>query len=207
MGTDEREEGLNTPTGEEQPQQPARRTGVGRKPRARTEHHDDRLAAEREGRERDFTEDRELTDADRLEMFRDSRFQSVLPDLPAFPGYHVCWLTTTNPRDSLQNRMRQGYQLIRVSECAGWDGVGLRVGEVDNVVGVNEMVAAKIPLRLYNLYMREAHHNAPNDEEQKLVRQTESMMAQAEEIGAVLQAGDGMEALKQRAPRAGTFTE
>lgn len=207
MGSDDRDDRLNTPDSEEQPQSPARRSSGGRKPRARIDHHDDRLAAEREGHERDYAEDRELSDAERLEMFRESRFQSVLPDLPTFPGFHVCWLTTTNSRDSIQNRLRQGYQLIRVSECPGWDGVGLKVGLIDNVVGVNEMVAAKIPLRLYSAYMREVHHDAPAAEEQKLVRQTEGLMAQAEEIGAVLQSGDGLEALKQRAPRPGSFTE
>lgn len=208
METEDRDERLiDTTQDEEQPQQPARRQGGGRKPRAASAGHDDRLAAERDGQERGFSEDREFSDAERLEMFRDSRFQSVLPDLPTFPGFHVCWLTTTNPRDSLQNRLRQGYQLITISECAKWDGAGQKVGIVDNVISVNEMVAAKLPLRLYNLYMREAHHNAPLEEEQKLVRATENMQAQAEEIGAVLQAGDGLEALKQRAPRHGNFTE
>lgn len=167
--------------------------------RARAGHHDERLASERGANERDLTADRELTEADRLEMFRASRFQSVLPDLPTFPGYHVMWLTTTNARDSIQNRIRMGYELIRIEECPGWDGVGLRVGRYDNVVGVNEMVAARITLRLYNLYMREAHHTGPLDEEMKLRDTTHALAEQAERLGMNVEVGDGTAQLGKKA--------
>lgn len=173
-----------------------RRVGVRGRPRARAGHVDERLASEREAE--DMTADRELSDDDRLDMFRASRFQSVLPDLPTFPGYHVMWLTTTNHRDSLQNRLRMGYQLIRVSECPGWDGAVLKVGPVDNVVGVNEMVAAKIPLRLYNLYMREAHHAAPLQEEEKLRSKAEELSERAERMGARVEVGDGVAELARK---------
>jgi hypothetical protein len=60
-----------------------------------------------EGREdramqnRAVTENREISDDDRLDMFRQQFFQAALPDLPKIPGFHVCWLTTTNPRTDL----------------------------------------------------------------------------------------------------------
>ncbi len=180
---------------EEQPEVQRR---PGRRPRARAERVDEHLAAEREANERDLTEDRELTDAERLEMFRDSRFQSVLPDLPRFPGYHVVWLTTTNARDSIQNRLRMGYRLIRMDECPGWEGGPKKVGTVDNVVGVNEMVAARIPLKLYNLYFNAAHHEGPLEEEIKLRSQADGLKREAEQLGAALDVGDGLETLGQR---------
>ena len=56
--------------------------------------------------DRAVTENREITENERVEMFRQQFFQSSLPDLPKIPGWHMCWLTTTNPRDSVQMRIR-----------------------------------------------------------------------------------------------------
>ena len=128
----------------------------------------ERVSQERETGDREFTEDREFTDEERLEMFRASNFQSVLPDLPHRPGYHPIWLTTSNARDSLSNRMRLGYKLARLEENPGWEGVTVKAGDIAGVLAVNEMVGAYLPIRLYHLYMMEAHHNAPLREEEKL---------------------------------------
>ena len=62
----------------------------------------------REDGDRKVTEDRQLTDEERLDEFRMSSFQSALPDIPGIDGYHVCWLTTENPRDPIHGRMRMG---------------------------------------------------------------------------------------------------
>lgn len=160
---------------------------------------DERLLAERGRSDRDTTEDRELSEGDRLELFRESLVQSVLPDLPKVPGYHVCWLTTTNPRDSIQWRVRIGYELMRVEQCPGWDGVTLNTGDYAGVIGVNEMVAARIPLSLYNRYMREVHHSLPMQEEEKLRAQTQSLKEAAEARGSYVQEGDGTANVIQRA--------
>ena len=63
--------------------------------------------------DRAVTENRLISDDDRVEMFRSQFFQDALPDLPKIPGYHTCWLTTTNPRDSIQMRIRLGYEPIK----------------------------------------------------------------------------------------------
>lgn len=185
----------------------ARRRSVGRPPRSAAAHHDERIAAERETQDREFSEDRELTDAERVEMFRDARFQAILPDLPVYSGHHVCWLTTNNRGDSIPQRLRLGYQLIRLDQCPSWESAGATVGKVENVVSINEMVAARIPLSLYNRYMAIRHYEEPLDEERKLVKMTEAMQAQAEEMGLSLEPANGMEALKARAPRPSAFTE
>lgn len=117
---------------------------------------------------REVTHNRKITDEERLAEFRRSFYNSVLPDLPVIPGFHVCWLTTTNPRDSLAARARLGYEPIRSEEVPGWEFVTLKTGEYAGCIGVNEMIAAKVPLELYEAYMYEAHHVQPLQEEQKL---------------------------------------
>lgn len=118
--------------------------------------------------DRVYTEDRVVTDEERLNEFRKSFFQSVLPDLPEIPGYHVCWLTTTNPRDPIQGRVRLGYEPVKAHEIPGWEYMSMKSGEYEGCIGVNEMVAFKLPNHLYEAYMAEAHHHQPQHEEDKL---------------------------------------
>jgi hypothetical protein len=166
----------------------------------------ERAHDERELDERETTEDRELSDDDRFEMFAAQHFQSVLPDLPHMPGYHVMWLTTTNARDSIPNRVRMGYQLLRTENVPGWDGVFTTVGDIGGVLGVNEMVAARIPLNLYNRYMRFNHHTQPLSEEEKLQGMTDRLKDEASKVGSVVAEGDGTANIVQRA-KAPEFTD
>ena len=177
-------------------------------PRSRAARSDERVAEQRRADDREFSEDRELTDDIRLEVFRNSRAQSILPDLPTFPGYHVCWLTTSNARDSISLRQRMGYELIRLEECPGWDGVtGVKEGRVPGVVGIEEMVAARIPLRLYQQYMADSHSTAPREEEEKILTSAENLAEQAERMGGRLIEGNGLDSLRTRAPRPRPMTE
>ena len=146
---------------------------------------DTKLSAESESKrdrgmdDRKITQDRVLNDDERLDEFRQTMFQSALPDLPDIEGYHVCWLTTENPRDPIHGRMRLGYEPIKDADIPGWDHTSLKTGEWAGCIGVNEMVAFKLPLHLYESYMREAHHNQPLEEEQKLNRAREDAEAAA----------------------------
>lgn len=135
---------------------------------SRQERSDERVGRDRENDDRAITDDREMTDVRRLEEFRAQFFQSALPDLPKIPGYHVCWLTTTDPRDPIHGRIRIGYEPIRGSDIPGWEHSTLKGGDYQGVVGVNEMIAAKIRTELYEMYMAENHHNSPLREEEKL---------------------------------------
>jgi hypothetical protein len=101
-------------------------------------------------------------------VFRNQLFNSALPELPEIPGYPLCWLTRTNPRESIIMRQRLGYELIKATEFPGFDLVTQKTGEYAGCIAVNEMLAAKLPLDLYEMYMTEAHHNAPNQEEKKI---------------------------------------
>jgi hypothetical protein len=160
----------------------------------------------RQAEDRPATQDRKISDDDRVEMFRQQFFNDVLPDLPKIPGYHLCWLTTANPRDSIQQRIRLGYELLRPDDIPGWEYVTLKTGEWSGYVGVNEMIAAKLPLSLYQRFMEEAHHNAPLGEDEKLTSMNESMKEQAEAQGGRLIEGDGLKALRE-GPRVGIFDE
>lgn len=145
-------------------------------------------------------DEREVSDEERLELFRLAMFQNQLPSLPHIPGWHLCWLTTANPRDSIQGRTRLGYQLLRLEEVPGWDANVLTTGPYVGCIGINEMVAAKLPMRLYEMYMTEAHHNQPLAEEGRL-RSTLDVVREASGKTQVYLEG-GMAALGQNPRRA-----
>jgi hypothetical protein len=118
--------------------------------------------------DRDNTEDRELSDAERVEMLKRSLYQSSLPDIPRIAGHHVIWLTTQNPRDPIHGRLRLGYKLIKSEEVPELMELTVGTGQYAGCIGVNEMIAAKIPLSLYEAFMRESHFDAPMREEEAI---------------------------------------
>ena len=177
------------------------------------ERMDDRLKKElgvsRQSRaveDRPATESREISEDDRLEMFRMNMYNDALPNIPDIPGYHVCWLTTTNKNDTIQMRMRLGYELIRGDDVPGMELVTQKTGEYAGCVAVNEMIAAKLPLSLYHRFMQEAHHDAPLREEEKLAETAEIMREQAERSGSRLIEGDGMSEMRDYVPARGIFS-
>ena len=160
----------------------------------------------RRAEDRTVTERREVSEDDRLEMFRNQLFNDALPDLPNIPGYHVCWLTTTNPRDPIHRRMQLGYEPVKPEEVPGMEYASVKTGEWTGFIGVNEMLAFKLPLSLYERFMQEAHHDAPLREEDKLAEVAEMMREQAERAGSSMYEGDGMSEMREYNPRRGVFT-
>lgn len=152
---------------------------------------------------KDLATERVITDEQRLDEFRKSFFQSVLPDLPPISGYHVCWLTTTNPRDSIAGRVRLGYEPVKVADVPGWEHASLKGGEWQGCIGVNEMIAFKLPMSLYEAYMREAHHTQPLYEEEKLssvldtIREEAAANAKSGSRGIKFEVEEGMAELGQ----------
>ena len=157
----------------------------------------------REMEDRQVIENREVTDDDRLEMFRAQLFNDALPDLPNIPGYHMCWLTTTNPRDPIHRRIQLGYEPIKAAEVPGMEFASIKTGEWAGMIGVNEMIAFKLPETLYQRFMQEAHHDAPLREENKLAETAEIMRQQAEGSGSTLFEGDGLMEMREHNPRIG----
>lgn len=165
-----------------------------------------RREATRAAQDRQVTENRAVSEDDRLEMFRNQLFNHALPDLPDLPGYHMCWLTTTNPRDAIYRRMQLGYEPVKLEEVPGMDHAAVKTGEYAGMIGVNEMLAFKLPMSLYERFMQEAHHDAPLREENKLAEVADMLRDQAERAGATLLEGDGMTEMRGHASRRGIFT-
>lgn len=163
--------------------------------------------AAREMDDRAVVESRELSDDDRLSMFRQSLFNDALPDLPKLPGYHVCWLTTTNPRDSIHRRMQLGYEPIKASEVPGMDYSSLKTGDWQGCIGVNEMVAFKLPQSLYEVFMQEAHHDAPKREDEMLTSMSDTAREGLESHGATVFEGEGLTELRRGRPATGKFED
>jgi hypothetical protein len=165
---------------------------------------DDRLKKSAENREsramqdRAVTESRALTEDDRLELFRQQLFQSALPDLPQIPGWHLCWLTTTNPRDSIHARLRLGYEPVKPEDIPGWQHATVKTGEYAGFIGVNEMLAFKLPQSLYLKFMQEAHHDAPLREEEKLTDTADFLEQQARSSKSRLDVGEGTSGLAEK---------
>jgi hypothetical protein len=154
--------------------------------------------------DRSVTENRELTEDERLAMFVAAHHQEHLPKLPNIPGYHVCWLTTNNAADSVYRRQQLGYTLVRPEDIQGWSYSTLKSGEHAGCIGVNEMIAAKIPLSLYQKFMMYSHHDAPNAEEKRITEQAEQVRLERQRGGVEVPDADGLadmrETSRRRAP-------
>lgn len=153
------------------------------------------------------TDDRGL-DADEDEkfaLFAQTLFNSVLPDIPPIPGFHVCWLSTTHQSDTIPRRIRLGYTPIKPEEIQGFEHATLKSGEYTGFVGVNEMVAFKIPESLYQRFMQEAHHREPARQMEGISAQIDALKGQAERDGGRIMEGDGMADLHKSAPSRGRF--
>lgn len=165
-----------------------------------------RVTEDRDAQERAVTQDRTLSEDDRLQMFRQQLFNDALPDLPKIPGYHVCWLTTANPRDPIHRRIMLGYEPVKASEIPGFEYTSLKTGEWEGCIGVNEMVAFKLPESLYQAFMKEAHHDAPAREAAGLVHQLDVLKEQADRDKGQIIEGDGIEELRKSPPK-GVFSD
>lgn len=149
----------------------------------------------------DVASETDIAEDEFFAMFEDSINQSILPNLPKMEGYHVCWLSTSSARDTIPNRQRMGYQLITSEMCPGFEqATSVKSSAFPGVISINEMVAARIPVRLYERMMRRVHHELPAAEEAKMRAMLDQKKAEAEEIGGKLIEGDGMSSLGKRVP-------
>jgi len=107
-----------------------------------------------------------LSAEERRRMLRNEWVQEVLPTPPKVPGYHHCWLSTTNSTDPVYKRIQRGYVPVKASEVPGFGSQYTATGgEFDGCVACNEMLLFKIPVQLYNDLMTIYHHDMPNEQE------------------------------------------
>jgi len=112
---------------------------------------------------------------ERRKMWSDEWTQSALPKVPELPGWHLCWLSTTNSYDSIDKRMRLGYVPVMADEFPGFDNYRVKAGEQTGFIACNEMVLYKLPMEIYQEAMLQMHHELPMDEADKVRLQVEQL--------------------------------
>ena len=160
---------------------------------SKTTARDDRSSADVERTEKDGTA---LTMAERRQLMRQEWTQDVLPTPPKVPGWHYCWLSTTNSSDPIYKRVQKGYQPVLANELAGFTTAKVTEGEFAGVVSCNEMLLIKIEEELYQDIMMYLHHELPMSEEDML--KANALPADTDSSGTELGKVEGFENLARR---------
>lgn len=109
---------------------------------------------------------------ERLDAFRDKWANSALPDIPAgtIPGFHLCWLSTTNTYDSIDKRIALGYEPVKAEELGnGFGTLGkMSSGKFEGCVSCNEMILFKLPEDIYQEVMRMLHLEDPLEHQKNI---------------------------------------
>lgn len=116
--------------------------------------------------DRSHTENREDTDsvrrAERRAMLND--VNTLLPQAPQIPGFHTFWATTTNNKDTVENRQRQGYSFVTRSELPDFLLNSQKSGEsTEDRIMINEMVLMKIDQDTWDDDMMYKHFDLPKE--------------------------------------------
>lgn len=160
---------------------------------SKTTARDDRSSADVERTEKDGTA---LTMAERRQLMRQEWTQDVLPTPPKVPGWHYCWLSTTNSSDPIYKRVQKGYQPVLANELVGFTTAKVTEGEFAGVVSCNEMLLFKIEEELYQDIMMYLHHELPMSEEDML--KANALPADTDSSGTELGKVEGFENLARR---------
>lgn len=132
-----------------------------------------------------------ISKQERRKMWSDEWTQSALPKVPEIPGWHLCWLSTTNGYDSIDKRMRLGYVPVRADELPGFDNYRVKAGEDVGFIACNEMRLYKLPMEVYQEVMTQMHHDAPNEESDKVQVQVEQLQGNRDSSGRSLGSVEG----------------
>ena len=132
-----------------------------------------------------------ISKQERRKMWSDEWTQSALPKVPDIPGWHLCWLSTTNGYDSIDKRMRLGYVPVRADELPGFDNYRVKAGEDVGFIACNEMRLYKLPMEVYQEVMTQMHHDAPNEESDKVQVQVEQLQGNRDSSGKSLGSVEG----------------
>lgn len=121
-------------------------------------------------------EDSFVSSEERRKMWKDEWTQSALPNAPHIPGWHVCWLSTTNSYDSIDKRVRLGYVPVKAEDVQGFENYRVKAGEHVGYIACNEMLLFKIPEESYQEIMTHFHHDQPLEEANKIKVQAEQQV-------------------------------
>jgi hypothetical protein len=132
-----------------------------------------------------------ISKQERRKMWSDEWTQSALPKVPEIPGWHLCWLSTTNGYDSIDKRMRLGYVPVKADELPGFDNYRVKAGEDVGFIACNEMRLYKLPMEVYQEVMTQMHHEAPMEEADKVQIQIEQLQGNRDSSGKSLGSVEG----------------
>ena len=143
-----------------------------------------------------------ISKQERRKMWSDEWTQSALPKVPDIPGWHLCWLSTTNGYDSIDKRMRLGYVPVKADELPGFDNYRVKAGEDIGFIACNEMRLYKLPMEVYQEVMTQMHHEAPMEEADKVQVQIEQLQGNRDSSGRSLGSveGEGFGNLNRNVP-------
>lgn len=132
-----------------------------------------------------------VSSEERRRMFRSEWLQEALPTPPEIPGFHLCWLSSTNQYDPIHKRMRLGYEPVKAEELPGFEHLKVKAGEHTGFVACNEMLLYKLPMDIYQELMYELHHRAPMEEQEKIKVQQEQLLGERDSNGRTLVSVEG----------------
>jgi hypothetical protein len=145
-------------------------------------------------------EEKFMSAQERRKMWSDEWTQSALPKTPQIPGWHLCWLSTTNAYDTIDKRMRLGYVPVTADELPGFDTYRVKAGEHVGHISCNEMLLFKLPMDVYQEVMAHMHYEAPLQEVDRIYAQADSLGAQDSSGRRLVQMEAGMDRLDQKQP-------
>jgi hypothetical protein len=145
-------------------------------------------------------EEKFMSAQERRKMWSDEWTQSALPKTPVIPGWHLCWLSTTNNYDTIDKRMRLGYVPVTADEIPGFDSYRVKAGEHVGHVSCNEMLLFKLPMDVYQDVMAQMHYEAPREEVDRILSQAESAGAKDSSGRRLVQVEAGMDRYEQQQP-------
>ena len=145
-------------------------------------------------------EEKFMSAQERRKMWSDEWTQSALPKVPTIPGWHLCWLSTTNAYDTIDKRMRLGYVPVTADEIPGFDSYRVKAGEHIGHVSCNEMLLFKLPMDVYQDVMAQMHYEAPREEVDRILSQAESAGAKDSSGRRLVQVEAGMDRFDQQQP-------
>ena len=130
---------------------------------------------------------------ERLDAFRDKWANSALPDIPAgtIPGFHLCWLSTTNTYDSIDKRIALGYEPVKAEELGnGFGTLGkMSSGKFEGCVSCNEMILFKLPEDIYQEVMKLLHLEDPLEHQRNITAQVRGAAEGSKGGRSVLEGG------------------
>lgn len=158
-------------------------------------------------RRQPLSDDAERTRADYIKAFAQEMYNNILPETPKIPGYHTCWISTTNTSDTPQRREAHGYTRVRPDDLPGYDHITLTQGSFAGCIGLNEMILMKLPVDLWHAFMKISHEDRPYEQENTVRDVVRYLQEQARDGGGDVYLGTGMDALMRSQRRSPNFSE